>query len=294
MLGSLNFLPSTSLSQPRRCIFISDDHGDAIQAWIQSAKSAPEGSSSDPMTVLHVDAHNDLNVPASHFSHAVHAGGASIAAAVDLANFQLSAVWAGLISRVVWVRQSDARAPCSHTVSRLVLASSGEFEDEPLSLSEDYDQLSERATWAVGGDAGVTYAYHEVPEHHLEAFEPAHALVRALLLNASAYIVDIDLDFFVHGDARPGRSPGFARSAFPLLDGQIRRLETLLASVAHAKHLPVAVTIARSTQGYTRAEDVPRLEAAVLAMLERVYGRACITYSHGVSEVYRSSPTLTG
>ena len=69
-----------------------------------------------PFTVLHIDAHNDLNVPARHFSLAAREGDDAILAAVDLANFQLSAVWAGAVSRIIWIRQSELTqvAPCSH------------------------------------------------------------------------------------------------------------------------------------------------------------------------------------
>ena len=254
-----------------RCVYISDDHGGALREW----RAAAEGAGTSQLAVFHVDAHNDLNVPARHFAQG-HDG-------VDLANFQLSAVWLGLVSRIVWLRQSDASlaAPSSHTISKLVLApSSGDFQDDPVSLRYTYDPVHERehALGTPTAHGAVPYAFHEVPEHRLGLFFE-HSLVRGLLLNASDYILDIDYDFFVHGDARPGRSSTRSTSsAFPLLQGQIQGLETFLANVA-LERPPVAVTLARSSSNYVRVGDVPKLEAAVLAMLERVFGKACITYA---------------
>jgi hypothetical protein len=43
-----------------RCLFISDDHGGALREW----RAAAEDAGTSKLTVLHVDAHNDLNVPA--------------------------------------------------------------------------------------------------------------------------------------------------------------------------------------------------------------------------------------
>jgi hypothetical protein len=253
-----------------RCLFISDDHGGALREW----RAAAEDAGTSKLTVLHVDAHNDLNVPVRGFAQG-HDG-------VDLANFQLSAVWLGFVSRIVWLRQTDASldTPCSHTISKLALEpSSGDFDDDPISLRYTYDPAHERehALGTHTAHGAVSYAFHEVPEHRLGLlFE--HSLVRGLLLNASDYILDIDYDFFVHGDARPGRSTRNTSSAFPLLQAQIQGLETFLATVA-LERPPVAVTLARSSSNYVRVGDVPKLEAAVLAMLERVFGKACITYA---------------
>lgn len=124
--------------------------------------------------------------------------------------------------------------PCSWLAAgRLLLLPSGEFEDEALVLRTSYDATAEQQALDSSVDQRTdalitTYAFHEIPEHRLEALEEgsAYAPVRDLLLNATAYILDIDLDFFVRGEARPHAS-GHAQGdtsddeTFPLLSHQI-------------------------------------------------------------------------
>ena len=163
--------------------YVSNDHGDALQEWLRAASASKV---SEPLAVFHVDAHNDLNVPDSAVLSSVQPErfrqhlrhndtlAQQLSASVDLANFQLAAVHAGLVNRIVWVRQSSSagEAPVQHGVHRLWFdAATAAFEDEELTLSAVYDAEAEAAALgraaSEAGSGGVGYAFHEVPEHEL-------------------------------------------------------------------------------------------------------------------------------
>ena len=184
-----------------RCAFVSNDHGDALQEWLHATAEARA-----PLAVLHIDAHNDLNVPDQQCGALTGNAppalvrsrwqrnatlAAKITSAVDLANFQLAAVSAGVVDRIVWVRQSvrrgDARA--LHTVHRLRFdQTTRSFEDEvrmssvgsfagllfTLAYRQEvfsmttYDHEAESAALARAAAGGVAFSFHEVPEHELE------------------------------------------------------------------------------------------------------------------------------
>eukprot|EP00971_Amphidinium_carterae_P220780 4383439-Amphidinium_carterae.1 len=100
----------------QKCVFIANDHGQVLEEWLAVAHGyLSEGSK---LTVWHVDAHSDLNVPSTdrlpqnareswRDDASVRAG---LANSADLANFQLMAVWAGLVDQIFWV-QHGAHKP---------------------------------------------------------------------------------------------------------------------------------------------------------------------------------------
>merc|ERR1719215_665202 len=113
--------------QPKRldvwssCVFICNDHGQALGHWLDTAAMQQHKGS---VAVLHVDAHNDLDVPKdpSAFSDAwLHNRSArqAISAAADLADYQLHAVWAGLVDRIAWLRPGDSES--IHSASAIEL-----------------------------------------------------------------------------------------------------------------------------------------------------------------------------
>ena len=195
------------------CVFVSNDHGDALEEWLRATAGA-----SRPLAVFHVDAHNDLNVPEGrepltspassaelrrrwqHNSTLLH----QLTAGVDLANFQLAAVRAGVVDRIVWVRQSspsdglgNGRAhQALHSVHSLRLED-GAFDDDEIYSSTSYDAAAESAALAQASVHGIGFAFHEVPEHALS--QPQLVRQLADLLDAQGYLLDIDLDFFAHG-----------------------------------------------------------------------------------------------
>ena len=360
----------------QRCAYVSNNHGDALHEWLSTARSH-----AGPLAVLHVDAHNDLNVPrpAALWRHAAEHWRSNatlrdeIVSSVDHIDFQLAAVHLGVTDRVIWVKQSDTiGSPCVHSVNSLQFDdASASFEGDAVLLSDTYDASAERAAWA-----DRHYAFHEVPEHSL--LQPAVARTLSTLLNQPAgWILDIDLDVFVHGASRPGRPPwvrtshssafpfdecgrllsacprwsdtrrcavwealeavasgngiescageceglhtderlcvqafaGYAR-ALPRTPGlhvaerallveqlhssavvqeataaSIARLEALLGGIERP---PLALTIARSVDGYTRVADVAALEVAVLEMVGRVFAgatRPCVRYASGTAPI---------
>jgi len=195
---------SESATGSSGCIFLSNDHGDALEEWLRATSGADQ-----PLAVFHVDAHNDLNVPEGnepltspassaelrrrwqHNSTLVH----QLTAGVDLANFQLTAVRAGVVDRIVWVRQSSAgdRVEVLHSVHSLRLEGSA-FDDDEVYLSTSYDASAEAAALQEASEGGIGFSFHEVPEHALSRPEVVQEL--AALLDAQGYILDIDLDFF--------------------------------------------------------------------------------------------------
>ena len=60
LLIMLSYCRGIHSTKNRRCIFVSNDHADAMQEWLLADS---ETKISAVATVLHVDAHNDLNVP---------------------------------------------------------------------------------------------------------------------------------------------------------------------------------------------------------------------------------------
>jgi hypothetical protein len=127
------------------CVFVSNDHGDALEEWLRVTAGATR-----PLAVFHVDAHNDLNVPEGREPLTSPASSAELrrrwqdnstllhqlTAGVDLANFQLASVRAGVVDRIVWVRQSSPGdgAQALHSVHSLRLED-GAFEDDVISSS---------------------------------------------------------------------------------------------------------------------------------------------------------------
>tara|TARA_B100000795_G_scaffold215638_1_gene169473 strand:+ start:116 stop:1039 length:924 start_codon:yes stop_codon:yes gene_type:complete len=204
------------------CVFVSNDHGDALEEWLRATAGAVR-----PLAVFHVDAHNDLNVPEGrepltspassaelrrrwqHNSTLLH----QLTAGVDLANFQLAAVRAGVVDRIVWVRQSSPGdgAQALHSVHSLRFED-GAFDDDEVYSSTSYDPVAEAAALAQASVHGIGFAFHEVPEHALS--QPQLVRQLADLLDAQGYIIDIDLDFFAHG-ARPDAKPRASRILRP-------------------------------------------------------------------------------
>ena len=155
------------------CVFVSNDHGDALEEWLRATAGAAR-----PLAVFHVDAHNDLNVPEGrepltgpasstelrrrwqHNSTLLH----QLTAGVDLANFQLAAVRAGVVDRIVWVRQSSSGdgAHALHSVHSLRL-DGGAFEDDEIYSSTSYDAAAEAAALTEASVRGIGFAFHEVP-----------------------------------------------------------------------------------------------------------------------------------
>mmetsp|Transcript_19466 Transcript_19466/g.32504 ORF Transcript_19466/g.32504 Transcript_19466/m.32504 type:complete len:409 (+) Transcript_19466:145-1371(+) len=196
-----------------QCIQVSNDHGDALHKWLAVARL----KASLPLAVLHVDAHNDLDVPAGGSKAWRHkllwkhnaTLRQEMVSSVDLASFQIGAVHAGIVDRIIWVRQGES--PCTHSVMNLSynpVAST--FEDSVLLSNTEYDAASEHDAWTSG-----SYAFHEIPEGMLGV--PAVARTVRHLLDRT-YILDVDLDFFVHSAAKPSRlgvSWALASSTFP-------------------------------------------------------------------------------
>lgn len=379
----------------RPCVHVCNDHGQALTEWLDAATE--KWHEVKKLAVLHVDAHNDLNVPDdSAVFDPVHetawmrdaAQRRKISSSADLANFQLIAVWAGLIDRVIWIKQGAG--PTEHFRATLGLDEGGSFQEgipwnlNELPLVSDIEESLETKP----------FYYHEVYEADL----PDNVVTDNLLghLHAQPFILDIDLDFFVWGESKPGLPPwrrtkadqtdfpisecrdvlsacgwtdpacpswgllgaivsdrGAAESMQPwqanlgvvdvqamhkckeafklwhaarlqdlypeahelshelyaaewvlvvdqlrrsrprhdaaLFASQLSRLEAFLVRLAARAAPPVLVTVARSADAFTRILDVPELEDAVLALVERVWGH-CAAASEPLASGNATAP----
>lgn len=157
------------------CVFVSNDHGDALEEWLRATADAKR-----PLAVFHVDAHNDLNVPKGREPFTSPASSDELrrrlqqnstllrqfTAGVDLANFQLAAVRAGVVDRIVWVRQSSPSdgMRALHSVHSLRIEGDA-FEDDEVYSSSSYDPTAEAAALARASVHGIGFAFHEVSEH---------------------------------------------------------------------------------------------------------------------------------
>ena len=129
---SLFHFAKSVLWQP--CASISTDHADALEAWLAAAASTLptttknsdnstglRGFTSTPtspnqhhnrgqrLSVLHVDHHSDINPPEHYIPKGIQwytnqTTRNHLTATADLASFQLSAVWGGLIDRIIWIK----------------------------------------------------------------------------------------------------------------------------------------------------------------------------------------------
>ncbi len=95
-----------SEGRPPVRVVICGSHDRVLAHWLQAAA---EGILPDSgLQVVHVDAHPDLAVPKQPLPESGVRDPARLLGAVDIASFQLAAVHAGLVERVVWLRPEFA------------------------------------------------------------------------------------------------------------------------------------------------------------------------------------------
>lgn len=161
------------------------------------------------MSVLHIDAHGDLNVPEHSALHDLHRGWLwnatqrqAIADSADLANFQQIAAWAGLVDRVIWIRQGWG--PVEHSTLAL------EYDRTKGAFIERLEGIDIDTEVVDVAPQTARLHMHEVPEANLlDSSRMCSDQSEELLmhLRARPYILDIDLDFFVQDEAAPDRPP---------------------------------------------------------------------------------------
>lgn len=186
-----------------RCVFVANDHGQVLEEWLAGA--AASNGAAAPLAVLHIDAHGDLNVPQDVALDVFEpewrqsaAKWEALAGAADLANFQQLAAWAGLVDSVIWVRQGWGAS--EQYVTTLC------FDNTTSSFAEALEGQRCFPGATPGSEREVRQlSVREVPEDSLR--ESGILEVVREQLHGRPYILDVDLDFFVHGRAAPGRPP---------------------------------------------------------------------------------------
>ena len=166
-------------------VIITASHHHVLPHWfaaVRSKRLPPRG-----IQVLHMDAHPDLAVPTGPVPGGMPSEDRSLQTSIDIASFQLAAVRAGIINRVIWLRPRQAlQLPDGELRFHLGTGKRGRIlVDSPEDyyvLSRAYAPLSELRN-PVTMEIGVVA---------LKKLAEGGTLPRL----EAPWILDIDLDFF--------------------------------------------------------------------------------------------------
>ena len=166
-------------------VVVTASHDQALFHWIKAAQAGiipPEGN-----RVIHYDSHPDMGVPDCNPGNTWLKQGDPDISCVDIASFQLGAVWKGLVSNIVWVRPPTAEQFDNGTYSFHIGESAG--GRLKVDLPRDY-YLADRA-WAPKETL-------KRPVAVTMRVVPYHQLASVLKKNDQKVILDIDMDSFFH------------------------------------------------------------------------------------------------
>lgn len=174
------FAGTDAAPEPLRVVVVASHHH-VLSHWLAAAREGVIPPHA--VSVVHFDAHPDLTVPARPIERAWREAPRALVAASDIASFQLSAVWVGLVSRVVWVRPEWAgQLPDGERRFHL-----GAARDGRLRVDDESDYYVLDDAWAPLSSLGdpLPVALRVIP-----LAEAARGL------DEDAAILDIDLDGF--------------------------------------------------------------------------------------------------
>lgn len=165
-------------------VVVCGPHDRALAQWLAAVRDGRlprEG-----VTIVHVDAHPDLSVPAAPFPRGGPDDVAAILARVHIASFQLAAVRLGLVDEIVWLRPrwADTFTDGERTFRLGVLASGELAVDDP---SDHYVLDAGYADPALLSDTQAV---------RLRVVPLDEAAAQGGLLAESPVVLDVDLDVF--------------------------------------------------------------------------------------------------
>ena len=232
--------PESSAPKPLEVV-VCESHHQVLRHWLRAAQGGvlPETG----VTVVHFDAHPDLGVPAEPVEELAGSGRddpAALIAGLDIATFQLAAVWLGLVDRIVWLRPAWAtQLPDGERRFRLGLDQAGQLRvDDP----SDYYVLDDG--WAPGS------SLRDPVEVELRVLSLSDAAQLETLASGPT-VLDIDLDGFA---TRNPSADALRRAG--LTDPDLRSIRTAF----DPEHLDF------SADPETRIAELGRLLAAVAAV----------------------------
>jgi hypothetical protein len=220
-------------------VVVVESHDRVLAHWIAAARDGRlprEG-----VTIVHVDAHPDLSVPAGPRARGWSEDPSGILASVNIASFQLAAVRLGLVDEIVWLRPRWAETfPDGERTFRLGVLPSGRLAvDDP---SDHYVLDEGYADPSLLSDAQPV-RFRVLPIDAAVAQGGLHA--------ESPVVLDVDLDVFATRNpwAERLRSAGFG-------DADLDRLRSIFA--------PSGLALAADPA--TRVAEVQALIDAVAAL----------------------------
>jgi len=168
---------------PPTPVFVSASHHEVLAHWLDAVREGRLPASG--VTVVHVDAHPDLAVPRRDLPRRPPARPADAVRRLDIASFQLAAVWMGVVDRVVWLRPDWATQLADGTRRFRV----GRIPSGGLRVDDASDYYVLDDAWAPGDAL-------EEPRRLSLRVLPLSRAHSALRLGEAPWILDVDLDAF--------------------------------------------------------------------------------------------------
>jgi len=239
--ASKNSLPDSFAGKQKPPeVVVCETHDRALYYWLTAAEKGLIPASGN--TVIHIDAHPDMGVPECPISADRPLNIENLLSCVDISSFQLAAVGAGLVKKIVWLRPSWAKQ-FSDGQYRFHL---GEVEGGDLKVDDKNDYYVVDGLWAPLDELKNPVEI----EFQVLKLDQAKSELQQI---PGPVILDIDLDLF------STRNPGldfFRRAGFA--DAEIKEIV--------ARFSPEQLWLSKDQQ--KRAKDIDAIKEGITTLME--------------------------